>query len=151
MSEDTPAVDNGRRMKVLMYDEADAPMVAAALRLGANVAMCGGREGARARMKNYARSVMENVPPEASFFNMEDVWTEIMIAIDNSPTFEVKWRRGDYGRKGTAEVVVGKRSWRTDMGSISEQDAISLGDVFERLAPMDCRRIRHDAPVTPSA
>lgn len=142
--DDTPT--NGRRIKYLRYDEADAPMIASAFRLGANVALCGQNEGARGRMKEYARAVMENVPPEAAFFNMQDVWSEIMMAIDASASFEVRWKRETYGTKGTAEVIVGKRSWRTDMDSISQDGAEALGDALERLAPLECTRIRPDTP-----
>lgn len=148
MTDDAKPISNGRRLKTLQYDEADAPMLASALRLGANVAFCGQNDGARARMKQYARAVMEHVPPEADFFNMQDVWSEIMMAIDASPSFEVRWKRADYGVKGTAEVVVGKRSWRTDLGSVTKDGAEALGDALERLAPMECVRIRSGTPAS---
>ena len=143
MTEDEmPQADNGRRTKTLVYDEADAPMIAAAFRLGANVALCGESHGARERMKMYARQVKQNVPAAASHFNMEEVWTEIMIAIDSSPDFRVDWKRDAYRDTGTAEIIVGRRSWRTDMGSITQEGAEALGDALEMLAPITCERLR---------
>ncbi len=138
-----PAQGNGRRMRTIEFDEADAPMLMAAMRLAAATAYTYGPDQRRAvqRLQHYQALFLAFAPTEAAMFGSECSWAEIAIAMDGADAFVVSWSEGswpDYA-KGTATVAIGDRTWETGYGKgITRDHAIRLARALEEMAPMDC-------------
>jgi hypothetical protein len=138
-----PAAGNGRRMRTIEFDEADAPMLAAAMRLAAGTALTYGEAQARARQrfKHYRELFLQFAPPEAAMFQDEETWCEIAIAMDHADCFEVAWEKGrwpDYGQ-GRATVTVGRRAWATGYSvKVSREDSVRLATALSEMAPIGC-------------
>lgn len=138
-----PAPGNGRRMRTIEFDEADAPMLAAAMRLAAGTAlMYGGRqEKARERFQYYRQLFLQIAPPEAAMFRDEEDWCEIAIAMDDATSFDVAWKEGEWPHRdqGRATVIVGDRVWETGYGnSVTREDSVRLARVLAEMAPLGC-------------
>lgn len=138
-----PAAGNGRRMRTIEFDEADAPMLAAAMRLAAGTALTYGASQARARQrfKHYRELFLKFAPPEAGMFQEEETWCEIAIAMDDADSFSVTWGKGrwpDYDQ-GRAIVTVGDRSWATGYSvKVTQEDSVRLAAALSEMAPIGC-------------
>lgn len=148
MTEDTVPRGNGRRMRTVEIDLADAPMLAGAMRLAAGTALMYGHSQAKARerFQRYRAMFKELSPPEAFLFDNEEDWCEIAIAMDGAPDFEVTWEKGrwpDYD-KGHACVRVGDRAWHIRRETITAERSEAIGAALEDIAPMTCVRVRKE-------
>ena len=136
---------NGRRIRTIEFDEADAPLLMAAMRLSASTARLYGtnQRKAMARLKYYQQIFMSFAPPESRFFSEEADWCEIAIEMENASGFSVEWEKGswpDY-EKGRATVTIGKRKWSTSYhDKITQEQAEKLAEVLEEMAPAGCLR-----------
>ena len=146
--------DNGRRMRTIEFDEADAPMLAAAMRLAGATCMAYGAPQAKARerFKHYRTLFMAFAPPEASLFQEEETWCEIAIAMDDAPTFSVEWKRDSYLYEGKGRIVVrvGNRAWETGHERVEESATELLAAALARMAPSGCERT-DPPPPTPKS
>lgn len=138
-----PSTGNGRRMRTIEFDEADAPMLAAAMRLAAGTCLTYGERQAkaRARFQHYRRLFLDLAPREAALFRDEEDWCEIAIAMDTADFFEVSWMKGEWPDydKGRAIVRVGDRSWQTGYSTAVTQEAsIRLTVALGAMAPVNC-------------
>lgn len=140
----TPATGNGRRMRTIEFDEADAPMLAAAMRLASATALMYGasQERARERYQHYRRLFMQFAPPEAALFRNAQDWCEIAIEMDTAPDYELIWTacRWPDHRNGTVAVRVGRRTWRTDAEPMPREDMEKLAAALDAMAPLSCTR-----------
>lgn len=145
MNEDGNApIGNGRRMRTIEFDEADAPMLAAAMRLSSATALMYGvsQERARERYQHYRALFMQFAPPEAAMFRNGQDWCEIAIEMDTAADFELIWTRASWPdhAKGKVSVRVGDRVWRTDAEAMSREGMEPLAAALEAMAPAGCMR-----------
>ena len=138
-----PAAGNGRRMRTIEFDEADAPMLAAAMRLAAGTALTYGEAQARARQrfKHYRELFLQFAPPEAAMFKDEETWCEIAIAMDHAESFEVSWEKGQWPEyeNGRATVTVGRHAWATGYSTrVTREDSVRLAAALSQMAPIGC-------------
>lgn len=149
-----PARGNGRRMRTIEFDETDAPMLMAAMRLAAATAYTYGPDQRRAvqRLQHYQHLFLQFAPSESDLFASEASWAEIAIAMDGVPSFGVSWRPGSWPdhAEGTATVSVGDRTWDTGHGrKVTREMALQLARALEEMAPMDCE-LRMDSSLEAS-
>lgn len=137
-----PAAGNGRRMRTIEFDEADAPMLAAAMRLAAGTALAYGESQARARQrfKHYRQLFLKFAPPEAAMFQDEETWCEIAIAMDHADFFQVTWKKREWPNEGgRATVIVGDRAWTTGYSTkVTPEDSDRLVAALSEMAPVGC-------------
>jgi len=137
-----PAAGNGRRMRTIEFDEADAPMLAAAMRLAAGTALTYGEAQARARQrfKHYRELFLQFAPAEAAMFQDEETWCEIAIAMDHADFFQVTWEKRRWPEDGgRATVTVGQRCWTTGYSiRVTQEDSVRLAAALSAMAPIGC-------------
>ncbi len=138
-----PVVGNGRRMRTIEFDEADAPLLMAAMRLAAATALTygAGQRKARARLKHYQEMFRDMAPPEASMFQHEAAWCEIAIAMDSATEFVVRWHEGRWPdhASGRASVTVGDRRWETGYSEpVTRERCRLLAAALDEMAPPGC-------------
>jgi hypothetical protein len=140
----TPPVGNGRRMRTIEFDEADAPMLAAAMRLASATALMYGasQERARERYQQYRRLFLQFAPPEAAMFRNAQDWCEMAIEMDTAPDFELIWKPEGWPNqaKGRVSVRIGERVWRTDADPMLREGMEGLAAALEAMAPAGCIR-----------
>lgn len=138
-----PKGGNGRRMRTIEFDEADAPLLMAAMRLAAATVFTYGpdhRQSMR-RLQHYQELFQQFAPPEAEMFDNEMIWAEIAIAMDTSDSFQVTWQKGSWPdhARGRATVTIGERSWQTGYRvGVTQEQATELARALEEMAPMSC-------------
>ncbi|MFZ3482207.1 hypothetical protein [Sphingomonas sp. 3-13AW] len=130
-------------MRTIEFDEADAPMLMAAMRLAANTALMYGEDQRNAmhRLRFYRDLFQQFAPAEASLFSDEETWTEIAIAMEGAEAFEVSWKPGSWPcyDRGRATVTINDRHWETGYSTaVTREAALGLAKALATMAPVTC-------------
>lgn len=139
--------DNGPNKALIEIDVGDAPMIAHALRIGANTALLCGRQDARARLQAYGKVVAALAPPSARFFD-EEGWAEMCMALCAASGFTVALedQRGYmWGFHGVLVVTIGDDTWagkrERDGLPRDTPEAQALFDALSAYAPLGCEGV----------
>lgn len=136
---------NGSNIAQISVDKADIPMLVHALAIGANtVMMCGGGNAQR-RMRHYKKVLEDMVSPGWKHFRFEEDVSNIVLAINETPTCRFQFKKKYWEERGVVEITVGDKVWNTFTISIS--DALEMLTFVKEILPLSCElEIAGDIP-----
>lgn len=130
-------IGNGENIVSIEFDRADALMIVHAMQIGANTAMMCGYPDAEARFRHYREVFKALVPEGAVHLRSEEAFTEIILAIREAKLWRAEEKAGyAFQDKIDGEIIVGKRSWPTNIW-LTRVQFQSLLDAIASMAPMD--------------
>lgn len=131
---------NGPRLRTLVYDAADAPMLRHAMVQAAGRALvCGGGTSIN-RLKHYQAEFGKEAHEGSSFMGRDTDLTEIAIIATAVPEWSIHRVRHDrWSDDFTAVVTVGSRTFRSKR-SIGEAGFEAIVAMLSEMLPVGCER-----------
>jgi len=132
---------NGARLRTLVFDSADAPMLKRAMSLAAATAMMSGGTTSIQRLKHYQAEFERETHPGAKFMRRETDVTEIAIIATAVPTWSVhRLFRETWSKEFTGVVTVGTRRFESEY-SINEAQFEAIIEMLTEVLPLSCERV----------
>lgn len=133
---------NGSRIRSIEFDLADAPVIAHALMIAANVAMMGQTEDSEARLRFYRDQFLAVAPPGHKHLKSEEHLCDIAIQMDQSPTWSIHRMNERWSEKGYSIITVGEHAWETYNLTMDEHEALS--NCIASIAPLSCEKVERE-------
>lgn len=135
---------NGNRLRTLVYDEADAPMLMYAMSLAAGTALvCEGRTSIN-RLKHYQAEFAKTAHPAAEFMDRNTDLCEIAIIASAVPKWSIhRVRHNTYSNDFMAVVTIGTRTFKSEY-TIDEKKFEAIITMLIETLPLSCERIAAD-------
>ncbi len=132
---------NGERLRTLVYDAADAPMLMSAMRTGAARALMDNAPNAIARFRHYQQEVAAETHPAAGLMRRSTDLCE--IAVIGTAVDEWRIRRllvHSWSNTFRAEIILGRRTFSTESGL--DDDAFrQVVEMVQAVLPLTCERV----------
>lgn len=119
----------------MTFELADLPMLASALSIGRNTAMMYHRERQKLRMEEYRKAFEEAIPYAARVFSPYD-FCDIVLAISEGASYEVRAERRTYYSDHDVIATVGDRSYRSKDQYREGHEAVvqAVRELFDELS-----------------